>query len=217
MEIDEILKIALNNQDANRPRSQQKEVGASSIYSCSRQVWNFLNDVPRTNFTTDKLAAMFGTAFHDTIAKALAENDPFDDFLIEEEFKAGNLKGHVDLYVKSTKQVVDWKTVTKARIKSGSWVDKQKIAQIQTYGYLLEENGYKVEWVSLVAIPRDGTMADIATFKNKYDRQIALDGIQWLNQVSELQNPPAPEKGTWWCSRYCNYYDKTGEVGCPSS
>ena len=119
MQINEILKIALNNNDANRPRSLQKELGASSVYSCKRQVWHYINETPRTNFNTDKLAAMFGTAMHETIAEAMKANDPFDDYLIEEEFTAGILRGHIDLFIKSQKQVVDWKTVSKARIKSG--------------------------------------------------------------------------------------------------
>ena len=216
MQINEILKIALNNNDANRPRSLQKELGASSVYSCKRQVWHYINETPRTNFNTDKLAAMFGTAMHETIAEAMKANDPFDDYLIEEEFTAGILRGHIDLFIKSQKQVVDWKTVSKARIKSGGWLDQQKIGQVQLYGYLLEENGYEVEYVSLVAIPRDGTMADIVSHTEPYDRDKALAGINWLNEILETTEPPAPEKGTWFCSRYCNFYDATGEIGCPS-
>lgn len=216
MEINEILKIALNDNDANRPRSLQTEIGASSVYGCSRQVWSHINQIPRTNFNTDKLMAMFGTAMHEMIAGAMKDNDPFDDYLIEEEFTAGILKGHIDLFIKSTKQVVDWKTVSKAKIKSGAWLDEQKIAQVQLYGYLLEENGYEVEWVSLVAIPRDGTMADIASYKEKYDRQKALAGIEWLQNIIDQWEPPAPEKGAWFCSRYCQFYDATGAVGCPS-
>lgn len=216
MQINEILKIALNNNDANRPRSLQKEVGASSVYSCSRQVWAHINQLPRTNFNTDKLTAMFGTAMHEMISQAMAANDPFNDYLIEEEFTAGILKGHIDLFIKSQKQVVDWKTVSKAKIKSGVWLDPQKIGQVQLYGYLLEENGYEVEYVSLVAIPRDGTMADIVSHTEPYDRDKALAGIDWLTNIAKMEEPPAPEKGVWWCSRYCNFYDATGEVGCQS-
>lgn len=214
MEIVELLKIALNNNDAGRARSMQKEVGASSVYDCKRRTWSFINEIPRTNFNTDKLAAMFGTAMHEMIAEAMKANDPFEDFLIEEEFTAGILKGHIDLFIKSQKRVVDWKTVSKSRIKSGNWLDAQKIGQVQLYGYLLEENGYEVEYVSLVGIPRDGTMEDIVQHTEPYDRDKALAGIKWLQDVIDSWEPPAPEKTAWFCSRYCNYFDASGKVGC---
>jgi hypothetical protein len=86
---------------------------------------------------------------------------------------------------------------------------------------LLEQNGHKVNEVALVAIPRDGEMADIRVHKEIYDAPTAEAGIAWLEQVKSLvannEPAPAPEETLNFCAKYCVYYDQTGEVGCPST
>lgn len=214
MDIAELLKTALVDNDRSRARSLQKELGASSVGGCRRQAWSIINQVPKTNFDTDSLAAMFGTAMHETIAKALEQADPFGDFLIEQEFRTPDLKGHVDLYIKSAKMVVDWKTITSKKLDKFP-TNQQKI-QVMLYGYLLEENGYEVESVALAAICRDGKMADTKVWSAKYDRSVALAGIEWIKQLKEMKEPPAPEERWFFCKNYCEYFDESGVVGCPS-
>jgi hypothetical protein len=68
MDIATLLKVALNEHDDARERSQQTELGASSVYGCKRQAWNILRQVPKTNLETESLAAIIGTAVHATIA-----------------------------------------------------------------------------------------------------------------------------------------------------
>ena len=93
--------------------------------------------------------------------------------------------------------------------------------QVQIYGWLLSANGYEVENVALVAVPRDGEMAQIKTHVEIYDPKIAKQGLAWLVDVKALalssESPPAPEKDALFCVNYCSYYDATGEVGCPST
>ena len=92
--------------------------------------------------------------------------------------------------------------------------------QVQIYGWLLEQNGHKVNEVALVAIPRDGEMADIRVHKEKYDAPTAEAGIAWLEEIKSLiasdAPAPEPEESLFFCTKYCSYYDQTGEVGCPS-
>jgi CRISPR/Cas system-associated exonuclease Cas4 (RecB family) len=220
IDLNDMLVKSLKAFDANRSRSQQVEVGPSSIGGCRRQVWHELKQTPETNHNTESLAAILGTFIHLGIEKAIRREDPFgDNFIIEKEVQYEGLKGHVDLFIKDLGLVVDWKTT---KVKSLRYFpSEQQRWQVQIYGYLLEKNGYKVNEVALVAIPRDGEMADIRVHKEIYDLPTAERGIQWLKEIESIvandQPAPAPEESKFFCVRYCSYYDPTGEIGCPST
>lgn len=215
-----MLTKSLNAYDSQRDRSQQVEVGPSSIGGCRRRVWHDLKQSPKTNENTDKLAAILGTFIHAGIEKSIQREDPFgDNFLIEQEFSYGDLKGHVDLFIKDQGLVVDWKTT---KVKSLRYFPSaQQRMQVQVYGYLLSQNGHEVKKVSLVAIPRDGEMGDIKVHVEDYSPEIAEEGLAWLAEIKAIveNNEPAPEPGEriFFCSRFCSYFDPTGEVGCPST
>lgn len=220
MDLSNLLAKSLTAYDNSRDRSVQVEIGPSQIFGCRRQVYHQLKGTPETNHNTEALAAILGTFIHAGVAEAIKREDPFgDNFLIEQEFVAGDLKGHVDLYIKDQKTIVDWKTT---KLKSLRYFPSpQQRMQVQIYGYLLSANGYEVENVALVAIPRDGEMSQIKTHIELYDPKIAKQGLTWLAEVKELaassESPPAPEKDALFCANYCSYYDATGEVGCPST
>lgn len=214
MDIQNLLKMALYDQDAERDRSKQTALGASSVGGCRRQAWNILNGVPKTNANTEHLAAIIGTSLHSTIAGAMEAADPFgDDFLIEQAFETEHLKGHCDLFIKSTGTVIDWKTTTKSKLSS--FPSDQQRMQVQLYGYLIEESGHKVNEVSLVAIPRDGQSKDIKVHVEPYNRAIAQEGLDWIAEIKEMKKAPAPEKSAFFCKNYCSWYDASGESGCP--
>ena len=220
IDLNEMLVKSLNAFDASRSRSIQVEVGPSSIGGCRRRVWHELKQTPETNPNTESLAAILGTFIHSGIEKAIRREDPFgDNFIIEGEFASGDLKGHVDLFIKDIGLVVDWKTT---KVKSLRYFPSQQQRwQVQVYGWLLEQNGHKVNEVALVAIPRDGEMADIRVHKETYDPPTALAGIEWLKEIKSIvennEPAPAPTEAPFFCTKYCSYYDQTGEVGCPST
>jgi len=206
--------------DSQRDRSQQVEVGPSAIGGCRRQVYHILKQSPKVNTDTESLASILGTFIHSGIAEAIKREDPFgDNFIIEQEVTFGNLKGHVDLFIKDLGMVVDWKTTKKTSLRY--FPKLQQRMQVQVYGYLLAQNGYEVKNVSLVAIPRDGIMTEIRAHVEPYDEALALEGLTWLNDLRALValNGPAPEptERVNFCASYCDYYDPTGEVGCPST
>jgi len=91
---------------------------------------------------------------------------------------------------------------------------------VQVYGWILEQNGHKVNEVALCYIPRDGDIADIRVHREAYSEEIALEGLKWLDEIYNIVDasaqPPAPEEKVFFCSRYCSYYDPSGEIGCPS-
>lgn len=219
IQIDEVLVKSLNAWDSRRARSQQVEVGPSSIGGCRREVWHELMQTPETN-QTDKLAAILGTFIHAGIEEAIKREDPFgDNYLTELEVSALGLKGHVDLFIKDAGLVVDWKTKTKSSMRY--FPSEQERWQVQLYGWLLEQNGYEVREVSLVAIPRDGSMAEIKVHREIYDAPTAETALAWFDHlkslVAEGGPAPEPEMKPTWCSRFCSYYDPSGEVGCPST
>lgn len=215
-----MLIKSLEAYDSQRDRSQQVEVGPSSIGGCRRQVYHILKQTPKVNTETESLASILGTFIHSGIADSIKREDPFgDNFIIEQEVTFGDLKGHVDLFIKDLGMVVDWKTTKK---KSLRYFPKlQQRMQVQVYGYLLAQNGHDVKNVALVAIPRDGIMTEIRAHVEPYDEALALEGLAWLNDLRALValNGPAPEPGERlnFCAKYCDYYDPTGEIGCPST
>lgn len=212
-----MLKRALENQDSKRSRSQQVEIGPSQIGGCRRQVYYQLTDTPTTH-QPDKLASIMGTGIHAMIADAIKSEDPFgDNFLIEQELNADGLPAHTDLYIKDRHLVVDWKTTTKAGQRY--FPSEQQIQQVNLYAYILEKSGETPKEVSLVSIARDGKFEHILTHSEPYNRDIALAGLKWLEEVKESAQKkeiPAPEKPKHFCFASCQWYDATGEVGCSS-
>jgi len=187
----ELLLTALRAGDAKRSRSTQVQIGPSEVGGCRRKVWYRLNDQPETNDNELKLAAIMGTAIHAEIERALADNP---DVLIETEVEHNGMKAHIDCFVPSTGDVIDWKT---SKVRNLSYFPTlQQRWQVQLYGYLLANNGYAVNRVSLVA------------------ESIALEALGWLAAVKEAKEAPAPERDASYCQFYCKFYDATGEMGC---
>jgi hypothetical protein len=214
IDVTEMLVKSLHAFDGQRDRSKQVEVGPSSIGGCRRRVWHELRQDPKVN-ETSSLPAIMGTFIHAGIAESIKREDPWgDNFLIEEEFRAPeyNLKGHVDLFIKSEGLVVDWKTKTKKSMRY--FPSEQERWQVQLYGFLAEENGHTVNQVSLCAIPRDGEAADVVTHMEPYDRNIALTALEWLKAINPEGEAPRPEERVSFCAKYCSYF---GEGSCPST
>jgi len=208
-DIKALLLDALKAGDAKRDRSTQVQIGPSELGGCRRKVWYRLNDQPETNDNELKLAAIMGTAIHAEIEKALSDNA---DVMLETEVEYNGMKAHIDCFVPSTGDVIDWKT---SKIKNlGYFPSTQQRWQVQVYGYLLTKNGHKVERVSLVAIARDGDERDVKVHTEEYNEAMALEALNWLSAIKESADAPAPEKDESYCKFYCKYYDASGQMGC---
>jgi hypothetical protein len=214
VDIVKILQTALTEADNQRDRNVQVDIGASSIGGCRTAAWHIMNQTPKTNHNTERLAALLGTAIHSVIAEALVAHDVFgDDFMIEQELSTPELRGHCDFYSRSEKLVVDWKTTSLKNITR--FPSAQQKMQVHLYGYLLQENGYPVDEVALVAIPRDGKMSDIRMWRDKYSEYQAKKGLEWLKEIKQMETPPPAERSAaYYCRDYCQFYDRTGETGC---
>lgn len=197
----ETLVKALVAADDARPRSRQKTVGVSSLGDCRRRVWHFANGDVGTN-PTSRLAAILGTAIHAQIEQAMAS----ENALIEHRIEIDGLPpATIDYFDITTGEVVDWKTI---KLSGRDWfVSQQKRWQVQVYGYLLEKQGYTVNNVTLVGIPRDGDENDIIVHTEPYDASIAEQALSWLADVMSRTEAPAPERdAVSFCQKYCQFY-----------
>ena len=213
-----VVKTLVANDNA-RARSQQVEVGPSSVGGCHRRLWHDLAMTQPTN-DGDKLGAILGTFIHTGIEDAIRREDPFGvQYELEIAVEFNGMPGHVDCYDKINHTVIDWKTNKKGGARYFGANNRQQIWQIQLYGYLLKQNGYTVKDVALVGIPRDGKMKDILVHITPYDEAIALEALAHLEKTKEMVSlniKPSPEKPLAFCADFCPFYDPTGEEGCPS-
>ena len=215
MDIVKTLTTALREADSQRERSVQTELGASSVGGCRTQAWHILNQTPKTNFDTESLAAIMGTAMHTVIAEALAAHDVFgDDFILEESLNDDFFKGHADFYSRKAEAVYDWKTVTLAKMAKGGLPTKQQKMQVNIYASMIAQK-YPVKKVGLVFIPRDGKMSDIRVWEDDYDPKLVEEARAWVADVKAMETPPPPERSAaFFCRDYCSYYDALGVTGC---
>ena len=203
----QILLDALAHIEANRPRTQQVEVGPSSVGGCRPQVVMKLMGLDPIN-PTEQLPSIMGTAIHAAIENALAAQG-HQHIELEVPGIPGLLgPGHIDFYQPDSKTITDWKTTKKSNLRY--FPKAQQIWQVQLYGYLAIKAGYAVDIVELVAIARDGTSRDIKVHAETYDENKALAAIEWLeerNAEAEAGVIPAPEmKAAYFCRDYCQFY-----------
>lgn len=205
LEVKDFLIEVLHAQDSSRARSNQTEIGPSQVGDCRPRVWLQIKGFEGTNETL-KLPAIMGTAIHKEIESAFNRYDPFGEtFDLEGEVEYNGLKGHIDLYFKDTGEIVDWKTGKTKNL--GYFPSREQRWQVHLYGYLKNKNGEPVSTVSLVMIPRDGDERDILTHTEPYNEAIALEAIDWLNDVKNRLDQPEPEKDALsFCQFYCEFY-----------
>jgi len=210
IDIKELLVKTLHEKENNRSRSTQVQIGPSELGGCRRKVWYRLNNQPQTNESELKLAAIMGTAIHNAIESAFADNK---SIMLETTVEYDGMKAHVDAFLPDTGDVIDWKTV---KVKNLNYFPTQQQRwQVQTYGYLIEKSGVgKPKNVHLVAISRDGDERDIKVHSEPYDELIALEALNWLAAIKNLSEAPAPERDESYCKFYCKFYDSFGEIGC---
>ena len=203
--------------DERRPRSQQREIGASQLGGCRRQVWYQIDGAPEIN-ETEGLAALMGTGFHMIAEEAYGVEEQLfpDEFGYGTEMTVpgdpaiGLGPAHIDRYDFDFRRVVDYKTI---KLKDLPYVKHGKDKhwwQGMVYGDRLIAAGYLVQSIALIYIPRDGTYADIHVVERPYDQRLADHAKDWLRQLWEWDRerdglPPADFSGKI-CTDYCPFY-----------
>jgi len=224
------IKAVVNNRSANAPRSQQKRIGLSEVGEiCVRKISYKLLDWEKTNPSTDPWASISGTALHSWLADAFMDFP--DKYLVEHKVQVTDeLSGTADLFDIENKMVIDHKCVGATSMKSrkkGGMTHQQRV-QINLYALGFEREGLDVQKVALAFYPLGGRLDGLHTIVEPYNRQLALDAIQRLQDTQVLlwQLDPEGTPKNWelipttpslFCS-YCPWYlpnSKDGSKGCP--
>ena len=226
------IKTVVNNRSSNAPRSQQKRLGLSEVGEvCIRKTSYKLLDWEKTNKNTDPWASISGTAIHAWLADAFENAD--GNYLVEHPVQVTDeLAGTSDLFDIERKMVIDHKcvgaTAMKSRKKDG--MTHQQRVQINLYGLGIENElgAGSVEKVALAFYPLGGRLDGLHTIVEPFNRQLALDAIQRVQDTQVLlwQLDPESNPKNWELiptnpTNACNYcpwflpFSTDLSVGCP--
>lgn len=190
-------------------RDKQRRVGPSELGDlCERCLAEKLLGVHQEE-KNYPLAPMIGTAFHLYLENTIG----LEGYLKETRVPVGTIKGYgsirgtADGFDTATGHVVDYKVLSKKKIKafsSATFFDedrnpefysdslteaqlKKYYYQMQLYGLGMENAGYEVNHTSLILFPRDCTVESVMSASHelcfKYNREAALNVLERANQI----------------------------------
>jgi hypothetical protein len=187
--VQEIVEYGARNVE----RSLQSAIGPSEIgHPCNRQIAYKLLDWHKATEGFDVLPATVGTGAHLMFAqyfRAWNKHIGRERFLVEYEVTVGgNLKGSCDCFDTDTGTVLDWKFKGTEAMRDyrKDILDHQYVVQLNAYGLGMENAGYTVNEVADVFMSRGGLLRGkygAHTIRLRYDRQIALDAMQNVENV----------------------------------
>jgi hypothetical protein len=215
---DTLLRISMSS-----PRSRQVALGPSDMgQPCLRRSSYKLLRTSPVNLT-DPLLMLLGNSFHEYVSAALGDDDRY---LLEYPVEYRGVLGTVDLYDRYRRRVIDWKTTKQrsiSRYVSGG-PPSQYVVQASIYAAGLIAEGYPVDEIALVFLPRDGTLSDLWVSVTPPDLQAADEHISRVEQLKldlmagatpgEVDPTPSP-----LCS-YCPYHRPQSTdltLACPGS
>ena len=201
--LDDVIKLAKDH-DATRPRSQQVSVGWSEVGGC-RAYLGYRLDGAWASDETDTWAAQRGTAIHAYLETVIT--GPGIRTEIDTEYRG--IPGHADIVTADA--LWDFKTTSLA--SSRMWAAdhsllRQKRVQIHGYAAGLVDAGELPPdaTVGLLVVPVDGTFRDWWSYEEPFDRALADEGADRLQQVRDLMaagEPLPKDKPMTWCSNWC--------------
>lgn len=173
----------------NQKRNKQKTIGASELgVECERCLAFKLARIPRIkNFN---YPAWQGTASHLWLEKNFRKYDK-QRFLTEKRVKIAKLAdntivyGNIDLYDTQNYMSVDWKFLGDSSLKKYSnRISQQYEIQAQLYGFGLNANDMRCDYVSVCMLPRTSSkFADRKWWWTVYDEDRALWALGRANNM----------------------------------
>ena len=191
------------------PRDRQRKVGPSELGDlCELCLAEKLLGIHEDE-NNHPLAPMIGTAFHLYLENVIG----LKGYLKETKVTVGAIDGYGDIsgtcdgFDVATGHVVDYKMLSKKKIKafsSATFFNEQQepefysdsrtelqlkkyFYQMMLYGLGMENSGHEVNYCSLVLFPRDCTIESVLQASHelcfKYDRQAALNVLERANQI----------------------------------
>ena len=223
------------------PRSLQALPGPSELGDpCDRKLAYRLAGSQVFNTTPDPLASVIGTGLHSWLEQAILRYaQTFGDSTLVPETRVQIdplIAGTSDLYHRGFAAVVDYKGASSDVIDDAAKNGPQPGYKVQAhlYGYGYEHAGLKVEYVTIVYIPRAGTLKGMYVWGEKYDPQIAIDALARMYRIGEDlltlgddperfdKIPSTPSsKSCWFCPYRAGSHLLSGaatpEHGCPGT
>jgi hypothetical protein len=213
--IDDVIK-RVRDYDAARPRSRQAAVGWSEVGGC-RAALGFRLDGAWESDETDTWAAQRGTAIHEYLGPILA--GPGVRIEVDTEYRG--IPGHADIVEPDA--IDDIKTTSLANSKL--WADDHSLLRrkrIQVHGYaagLVDAGELPADCtVRLLVIPVDGTFADWWAYEEPFDRSLADEGADRLEEVRERMaagETLPKDKPYAWCETWCSFFSLCRDTGQP--
>jgi hypothetical protein len=204
--IDEVIK-RVRDHDAARPRSLQQAVGWSEVGGC-RAALGFRLDGAFATDDTDTWAAQRGTAIHEYLEPILTE----PGVRTEVDTMYRGIPGHADLV--GPDYLVDFKTTSLANSKL--WASDHSLLhpkRVQVHGYaagLADAGELPADCtVRLLVIPVDGTFADWWAYEEPFDRSLADEGADRLEDVRARMaaGEALPrDKPYAFCEKWCSFF-----------
>lgn len=196
------------------PRDKQRKVGPSELGDlCERCLAEKLLGTHEDE-NNHPLAPIIGTAFHLYLENVVG----LKGYLKETKVTVGTIDGYGDIrgtcdgFDTTTGHVVDYKVLSKKKIKAFSSATffnehrepefysdsrtelqlKKYYYQMMLYGLGMENAGYETNYCSLVLFPRDCTIESVPEASHelcfKYDRAAALAVLERANQIFQWAN-----------------------------
>jgi hypothetical protein len=199
------LFYSYDNRKTADNRSAQATLGPSEIGTpCDRRLAMSLLHVEPVNPGGDGWAAFVGTAVHSALADMFmwASGDT-GRFAVETPLTFPNKhvpKGTSDLLDRMVFMVDDHKIM-------GRWsLDKLRTkgippgyrVQLHTYGYGQRLKGEKIEYVCLIAWPREASsLADMYAVVERYDPEVAREALARVDRIADEVKAYETERTTW--------------------
>lgn len=220
--------------NSRHDRNNQKLLGPSDLgATCDRRIAFGVAATPAINEFTDPWPAIMGTAIHAWLERAFSDRNTFQrsrEWVPEMTVEPDPLiRGHLDLYRPATRMVIDWKSLgtTKMREWAAQGPPDAHITQVQLYAKGLIGQGFPVERVALVGVPRAGWLKDMIVKTYPYDADVAQRAVDRMYAIAEkvmdleadkhpermLGIPATPVRGE---CQWCDWFDVKGfGAGCP--
>lgn len=240
-QIKEEITAVIRWASESSPRSLQAIPGPSELGDpCDRRLAYRLAGSPVFNTMPDPLAAVVGTGLHSWLEQAILRYvQTFGDTTLVPETRLQIdplIAGTSDLYHRDLQAVVDYKGASSDVIDEAAKNGPQPGYKVQAhlYGYGYEHAGLKVSYVSIIYIPRAGTLKGMYVWAEEYNPQIAIDALARMYRIGEdllaLGSRPdrfdaipatPSSKSCWFCPYKAGSHLLSGvatpEHGCPGT
>lgn len=150
------------------------------------------------------IAPLLGTAFHLLCEKRSHDMEQESEVLVEQPVVVGDvggygpIKGTLDRFDIGAGEVMDWKLVSLKKLGAFQWLHRKALRdgfdavvsdygaaqflqyyiQLCLYGKGMEDQGYDVNNVTLLLLPRDATIhvveSELTALQMPYDRDLAI-------------------------------------------